>query len=507
MASHWSDVTWIVLVIMSSYFQYPVTVHAVSGSTYRAAVVEYRPFADSLHFIPVSKQTAQKTLMNNVESFEKFIKQAHERGVQVIVFPEDGITGATFITRATRYPYLENIPVVSEGDVINPCLNDSFGDRPVLKKLSCMAREYTMILVANMGEVQECSGSNCPPDGHYQFNTDVVFDSDGRLLVKYHKSHLYPGEELSLDYPPSIEVVTFKASFGVTFGIFTCYDIVFCDPPFKLLQKGIKNILYPTYWANQYPMFISSHVQQGWSWTTGVNLLGANQHRSIIGNGSTFYATGSGIFSAGYPLMYYMSGTTFEEGSGQLLVVDVPFDPVTTTNTRNSTAVDVGNMYMWPTTPIEGSSSEMLTKSSGTIEVSHFNDELNAGIKCKLDYAINTSSTTDDKYIFAAGVVDVDDDVHNELALALCVLTKCAETCGYPPYSTDYATKTFFTQLTISGDFSADNMVIPIVVGNGLTLLDPSLFVLNQNSLSLKPDNEQLILSANLVARVGKKCS
>ena len=499
-----SAVASIILVITSSCFQYVVTVHAVS-STYRAAVVEYKPYSDVLHVIPITKQAAQQNMMKNLQSFETLMQQGHVRGVQLIVFPEYGITGATFVTRATLYPYLEDIPVVSE-NAINPCLDDNFGDRPVLKKLSCMAHEYTMAVVANMGDVQECSDSpGCPPDGHYQFNTDVVFDSDGSLLAKYHKTHLTAREFLALDFPLSVEVVTFKVSFGASFGIFTCLDIGYCDPPFKLIQEEVKNIVYPTFWPNQYPMFISSHLQQGWSWRTGVNLIGANQH-DVTGHFGTYYATGSGIYSAGFPLMYYTSGKTFEVASGQLLVADVPFDPTTKIKIRNGTATDVGNMYMRPSALLNYS-HHILTDSSGSVELSYTNNQLNLGISCKLDYTLDTSSTTNDIYVFAALVVDADDNSHNDLAYAVCSVAKCAETCGEPPSSTDYVTTTFFTQLTISGDFSTNNVVIPTVVGNGLSLLDPSMFVLNRNSLSLKQDTEQLILAANLYARVGRKCS
>ena len=498
----WSGVALIILIISS---QYLVTVRAAVSSTYRAAAVEYKPYADPIHVIPITKQAAQQNMMKNLRSFETFMEQAHVQGVQLIVFPEDGVTGAAFVTRATLYPYLENIPVVSGDAVINPCLSDSFGDRPVLKKLSCMAREYTMVLVANMGDVQECSNSsNCPPDGHYQFNTDVVFDSDGSLLAKYHKTHLYTGEPLAFDFPPSVEVVTFKVSFGITFGIFTCYDILFCDPPFKLIQEGVKNVIFPTYWGNEFPFYISSHLQQGWSWRTGVNFIGANQH-DVHKHISTFYATGSGIYSAGFPLMYYISGRTFEQATGQLLVADVPFDPTTKTEIRNGTAVEVGNIIM-KTTSFLDYSSHLLIHNSGTLEVSYTNDQLNVGINCKLDYAFDASSSDDAVYAFTVGVVQKDNSSHNDLAYAVCSLAKCAETCGDAPSSTNYMTKTLFKQLSISGDFSTDNVVIPTVVGNGLSLLDPSLFVLNRNSLSLKQGTEQLILSANLYARVGRKC-
>ena len=501
MSFPWSIIV-VTLVITNSCFRYRVTVDA--ASYYRAAVAEYKPYTGCFHVIPITKEAAQQNMMRNVLSYEKLIQQAHVQGVQLIVFPEYGITGANFVTRATYYPYLENIPIVS-GGTVNPCLDDGFGDRPVLKKLSCMAREYAMVLVVNMGDVQECSGSsNCPPDGHYQFNTDVVFDSDGSLLAKYHKAHL-TAAFLLLDFPPAIQVVTFNVSFGVTFGIFTCYDIGFCDPPFKLIQEGVKNIIYPTYWGNRYPVFIMSHFQQGWSWRTGVNFIASNQH-TIQKHPGTLYATGSGIYSAGFPLMYYTSGETFDQASGKLLYADVPFNPTSTTKIRNGTAIKVGNIDM-RATPFADYNSRPLTSSNGSIKVSFTNSQLGIGIRCKLDYAFDTSSTTSDAYIFAAVVMDADNNSHNDLAYAMCSLAKCAETCGDAPSSTNYTTTTSFMRLTISGDFSADNVVIPTVVGNGLSLLDPSLFVLTQNSLSLKQNTEQLMLSANLCARVGRKCS
>ena len=502
--SRWGVVTSAIFVI-SVIFQYAITVNAVAS--YKAAVVEFKPYTGPVHVIPISKKLAQQNMMKNLQSFETFMQQAHVRGVQVIVFPEDGITGANFITRATRYPYLENIPAVT-GDTINPCLNDSFDDRPVLTKLSCMAREHAMVLIANMGDVQECTSSgdpDCPADGHYQFNTDVAFDSDGRLVAKYHKTHLFSGEALTLDFPPRVEVVTFKVSFGVTFGIFTCYDILFCDPPFQLIQEGVKNIIFPTYWGNEFPFYISAHLQQGWSWRTGVNFIASNQH-DVSKHYGTFYATGSGIYSAGVPLMYYISGNVFEKASGQLLVADVPTDPLTNSKIRNGTAVEVGNIFM-KTTSFLNYSTHILTNNSGSVMVSYINRQLSTSINCKLDYEFYASSTSSDVYAFTAGVVMQDNSRHNDLAYAVCSFVKCANTCGDPPSSTDYMTTTFFKQLTISGDFSTDNVVVPTVVGNGLSLLDPSLFILDHNSISLKQDTEQLILSANLWTRVGNKCS
>lgn len=53
-----------------------------------------------------------------------------------------------------------------------------------------MIRENKIYLVANMGDIKPCNTTDevsdipCPPDGHFQYNTDVVFDPTGRLIAR-----------------------------------------------------------------------------------------------------------------------------------------------------------------------------------------------------------------------------------------------------------------------------------------------------------------------------------
>ena len=64
-----------------------------------------------------------------------------------------------------------------------------FGLTPVQQRLSCLAKDNSIYIVANIGDKNLCNASDpqCPPDGHYQDNTDVVFNSEGRLMAHYHK--------------------------------------------------------------------------------------------------------------------------------------------------------------------------------------------------------------------------------------------------------------------------------------------------------------------------------
>lgn len=148
------------------------------------------------------------------------------------MFPEDAIIGELYTTRKEVYPYLEQIPEISKMDEsVNPCTQSEFSNRMILRNLSCLARQVKTVLVANMGDVQPCKDERqCPSDGHYQFNTNVIFENDGTLIAKYHKQNLYGPEKKYFDAGTSSNCITFPTSFGVTFGTFTCFDLLYNEP-------------------------------------------------------------------------------------------------------------------------------------------------------------------------------------------------------------------------------------------------------------------------------------
>lgn len=101
--------------------------------------------------------------------------QARTLGADIIVFPEDGLTGDNKCSREEIYPYLQQIPEIGS----NPCLESSAGS--VLAQLSCLARKNQLYVVLDLGEVAYCTNgtTNCPGDGRFQYNTQVAFDYSG----------------------------------------------------------------------------------------------------------------------------------------------------------------------------------------------------------------------------------------------------------------------------------------------------------------------------------------
>lgn len=52
---------------------------------------------------------------------------------------------------------------------------------------------------------------------------------------------------------PQPDITTFKTDFNVTFGVFICFDIYFEKPPMDLVNKGIRNFVFPSRWYSELP--------------------------------------------------------------------------------------------------------------------------------------------------------------------------------------------------------------------------------------------------------------
>ena len=203
---------------------------------------------------------------------------AATKDVDIIVFPEDGLYGYNFSTRAAIKPFLETIPDPLQVQWSACSDPDRFSSTEVQRELSCMAKNNSIYLVANMGDLQPCDAgtdTNCPPDGNYQYNTAVAFDPNGTLVARYHKRHLFYEGQFNTPEPKS---VYFDTPFG-RFGLFVCFDVMFQDPAVIMVTKyNVTNIAFPTAWMDALPLLSAIGFHSSFARGLGVNFLAANLH-------------------------------------------------------------------------------------------------------------------------------------------------------------------------------------------------------------------------------------
>ena len=171
----------VVLILLIGY-------STCSSSTYKAAVVEYAGVYSTEH---VTREQALSIMSQNLDNYEKFIQKTSEEGVNIILFPEDGLYGVDFYSKDKILPYLEYLPDVpvpyTDAPAIYPCqfTGQEKQQSPILVRTSCMAEKYNITIVLDMGEVRYCNQltPNCPRDGRFQYNTLIAVSNTGQVTI------------------------------------------------------------------------------------------------------------------------------------------------------------------------------------------------------------------------------------------------------------------------------------------------------------------------------------
>ena len=467
------------------------TVRADS-SYYKAAVVEFAPksyLVGNLFNASTSKEIAHQNMMPNLNSMEELVQTASQQDTNIIIFPEEGVTGRVYCVncKETVRAYAENIPDVIPGTTtIKPCIDGAFYNRPILRALSCIALKHSIVLVVNMIDEKD----------DLLFNSDVIFDADGTIIAKYYKQHLFRLESTIYDIPPPNRnrYITFS-TFGVNFSVFICYDILFCDPPLEMVKRGFKNFVFSTYWGNRYPHYMSVSVRQGWSWRNKVNILSSGIHNKFedeqLGN---FYSSGSGIYSAGKPLGYYISGENFSEPSGRLIIANVPIEPGEVGTIANGQRLELTELKS-PDTPLQ---YQMLNPMDSSLVVT-FESPIFKKLTCSIEYKF---SYVDNSETYALAASIFPDKQNQTITYAMCSLSRRPGN-GKMPQSNGYSANSKFQYLKLNGTFSQypQITVMPMVLGDQLRLLDPSLFILENDQLTIQ-NHEQNILTVNLWGKI-----
>ncbi|XP_054006551.1 vanin-like protein 1 [Hylaeus anthracinus] len=254
------------------------------------AVLENKDYyvAGVVEFSPVSvRDNGVETIGNNSNLYIKYIEQAKQQNVDIIVFPEDGLTSLN-MPGLLSMDWATVIPAPEEKYV--PCTGNRSGVTQALKNISCAAKQHSMYVVVNIAEHATCyPADKCPYNGTRYHNTQVVFDRTGQIIARYRKVNLYMEHRFHPADPQ--EVITFDTDFGVTFGTFICFDILFSVPALNLTRNlGISDVIYSAAWFSEAPFLTAVETQFGWAYAEDVNMLASGYSRPEAGNG------GSGIY-------------------------------------------------------------------------------------------------------------------------------------------------------------------------------------------------------------------
>lgn len=437
-----------------------------SDSTYIAAVYEHRVVLNPEPRVPLSRRAALLHLQQNLDVYKEQAARAARQGAQILVFPEDGLHGFNF-TRSSIYGYLETVPDPQES--WNPCVEPGrHPDTEVQQRLSCMARQHKLYLVANMATVQFCSVKtlSCPPDGRWQFNTNVVFSADGLLVARYHKQNLYFEE--AFDTPPQVELSTFETPFAGKFGLIICFDILFREPTVMLLEKGVRQLVFPTAWMNQLPLLDAIQFQRALSLGANVTLLAANichEHLRM---------TGSGLYSPWSAVYHHAQRGVPEEGRllvAKLPVLEPPPDSLSWDINRDILA-GACHTESCSTCPSDTFISYMMHDPFTFVLLALTHGELSvcdATFCCQLQYRRSPAENTTELY--ALGAFAGTHIVNGNYSLQVCALVKCAGTepssCGQ--YVEKAETKMDFV---LEGEFST-RYVYPSILASTYVLEQP----------------------------------
>lgn len=269
---------WLLLAALAALAASGVQSSTAADDHYIAAVVDFCPPPWTPHLTP------EQIINSNIELAEGFVADAKKQGADIIVFPEEGMRGL----RNMQYAMLMPGP----GDEATPCAAPSGTVAEPLRKLSCLAANHSIYLVVNLVETVPCESSatnQCPGNGHYSYNTDLVFDRNGKIVAKYHKYHLF-GEYLHQP-PPSPEYSVFETDFGVRFGVFICFDILFDKPAAELaLRLNVTDMVFTAAWFSEVPFLTAVQAHSGWAHALDVTVLAAGYNLPERGS------TGSGVY-------------------------------------------------------------------------------------------------------------------------------------------------------------------------------------------------------------------
>lgn len=440
-----------------------------NNSTYRAAVYEHIP----------KFKTAE-----NLNYYWYTAKYAAQNGAKIVVFPESGIIMYFSRKRSDLRSILPEHSKLKIGS--NPCVDRASvtSKMETIISLSCISKDHNIVTVTNFGSSETCTKEDpdCPQDGFYLYNTNFAFDSDGKLLGTQRKYHLF--SEPYFNRPKQPDETVFETSFGVRFGMMACFDIIF-DSATKLVTKyNVTNIVYPTYWFDGYPFYVSLEIQERFARGLDINLLASNVHVPSIGS------FGSGIYAGKHGHLAYTYSTY---KSSKILYADVP---VGRTNVQPKVAKPVARslgFHRMFDDDFKGYTFKELGEQKGSITAE------NNGVTCNIEYEFGKKFGKQKHYLAAFNGSHHTHNNKHHWGVEVCALLVCDATAIVcDAISTISYNKYLHFKLT--GKFSV-NQLFPGVLLSGFRLPESDDWTITPEKIESKKTPTDPLIVAVIIGR------
>jgi len=151
---------------------------------------------------------------DNLRRVEQFVKKAAILKANIIVFPEDLLTG----------------PIDKRQGLADT-------NKTYRRRFQELARRYSIDIVP---------GSIIEKEGGWLYNTAYYIDSKGLIKARYRKTCLWHPERRYIK--PGNEVSVFYTKYG-RIGLVICWDLVFEELFRKMLKQHVKLVICPSYWC------------------------------------------------------------------------------------------------------------------------------------------------------------------------------------------------------------------------------------------------------------------
>jgi len=213
----------------------------------------------------------------NINIMKKKIKQAKEKGANLVIFPELSLTG--YLNRDLAYELAEPIPGSS------------------IYSLEEIAKKENIHIVFGMPEQSEKAHA-------VLYNTAVLLGPDG-LIGKYRKTHLptHSVFEEKRYFRLGYEAPVFETEIG-KIGLTICYDMFFPEISRLLRLKGSQLIVCisasPAVRSRFFEVFTAARALENTVFLAYVNLVGVENGLQFWGGSRTIAPDGSILAKAKY---------------------------------------------------------------------------------------------------------------------------------------------------------------------------------------------------------------